>query len=112
MKHQGKCAVEEAPVIIDVGDGAAIPKPSDKGLVSAWRLSFAGALLVLGYLLVFHPDPYLRIFKFIPDGILITFQVTVCSTPAARTDFTPGSCAIRAASAPFMSAATPFCVTE
>lgn len=83
MKHQGKCVVEEPQIIIDVGDGAAIPKPSDKGLVSAWWLSFIGALLVLGYLLVFHADPYLRIFKFIPDGILITFQVTVCSIALA-----------------------------
>jgi len=83
MKQQGKVVVEETPVVIDVGDGAAIPKASDKGLVSAWRISFAGALAVLAYLLVFQPDPYLRIFKFVPDGILITFQVTVCSIALA-----------------------------
>ena len=78
MKHQAKCVVEETqPIVIDVGDGAAIPKPSDKGLVSAWWLSFIGALVTLGCLLYFKPNPYLRIFKFIPDGILVTFQVTV-----------------------------------
>ena len=84
MKHQGKCVVEETqPIVIDVGDGAAIPKPSDKGLVSAWWLSFIGALVTLGCLLYFKPNPYLRIFKFIPDGILVTFQVTVSAIALA-----------------------------
>ncbi len=79
MKHKGKIVVDDKPVVIDVGDGAAIPKASDKGLVSAWRISFAGALAVLAYLLIFHSNPYLRVFKFLPDGILVTFQVTVYS---------------------------------
>ncbi|MHC1742053.1 MAG: amino acid ABC transporter permease [Syntrophobacteraceae bacterium] len=48
------------------------PKP-----FSAWRFSFAGATLVLGVLVVSRPDPYWRILKFIPDGIVVTFQVTV-----------------------------------
>ncbi|HCR13503.1 MAG TPA: amino acid ABC transporter permease, partial [Desulfovibrio sp.] len=73
MTKQCKTPVDDANIVIDVGDGAAIPKPSDKGLVSAWRLSFAGAVIVLACLLYFKPDPYLRIFKFVPDGILVTF---------------------------------------
>lgn len=83
MNKKGKVVVEEAPVVIDVGDGAAIPKPSDKGLVSAWRISFAASILVLAALLYFKPDPYLRIFKFVPDGILVTFQVTISSIALA-----------------------------
>jgi polar amino acid transport system permease protein len=83
MTKQCKTPVDDGNIVIDVGDGAAIPKPSDKGLVSAWRLSFAGALIVLACLLYFKPDPYLRIFKFVPDGILVTFQVTVCSIALA-----------------------------
>ncbi len=71
--------MSEQRVIIEVGDGAAIPNPEDKGLFSAWWLSFLGTLAVLGYLLIFRPDPYLRIFKFLPDGILVTFQVTFAS---------------------------------
>ena len=67
---------KEKKVVIEVGEGAAIPNPQDKGLVSAWRLSLAVALAILFYLLVFKTDPYLRIFKFLPDGILVTFQVT------------------------------------
>ncbi|WP_428569339.1 MAG: amino acid ABC transporter permease [Solidesulfovibrio sp. DCME] len=79
MTKKVKTPEEQATVVIDVGDGAAIPKPSDKGLVSAWWLSFIGAVVILACLLFFKPDPYLRIFKFVPDGILVTFQVTVYS---------------------------------
>ncbi|MDD3815036.1 MAG: amino acid ABC transporter permease [Desulfocapsaceae bacterium] len=71
--------MSEKKVIIDVGDGAAIPRPEDKGLLSAWWLSFVGTLAVLAYLLIFHPDPYLRLLKFLPDGIVVTFQVTIAS---------------------------------
>ncbi|MFH2122179.1 MAG: amino acid ABC transporter permease [Pseudomonadota bacterium] len=71
--------MSEKQVVIDVGDGAAIPRPEDKGLLSAWWLSFVGTLLVLAYLLLFHSDPYLRLLKFLPDGIIVTFQVTIAS---------------------------------
>jgi polar amino acid transport system permease protein len=69
---------KEMPVpIIQVGDGAAIPVKSDTGLFTAWRVAFFGAIAAFLGLIVFKPDPYLSIIRFIPDGILITFQVTV-----------------------------------
>jgi len=68
----------EKPVI-DVTDGAAIPRKTDVGLFSAWWIAFLGALAVVGYLLVFRPNPYLRIIKFVPDGIVVTFEVTVAA---------------------------------
>ncbi len=67
----------EDTIRIEVTDGAAIPREKDKGLLSAWRLSFFGALAVIAYLLITRPDPYLRVLKFVPDGILVTFEVTV-----------------------------------
>lgn len=75
----------EKPVIveIDVGDGAAIPRTGDKGLVSAWWLSFIGAIVCLLALLIFKPDPYVRLIKFLPDGIIVTFQVTFASIALA-----------------------------
>lgn len=73
----------EPVVTIDVGEGAAIPRKEDKGLVTAWRISLIGALGVLGYLLIFEPEPYLQIFRFLPDGILVTFEVTVASISVA-----------------------------
>jgi len=62
---------------IDVGDGAAIPHKSDAGLFTAWRIAFFGAIALSLYLVATKPDPYLAIFKFVPDGILVTFKVTV-----------------------------------
>ncbi|HVN71284.1 MAG TPA: amino acid ABC transporter permease [Desulfomonilia bacterium] len=70
---------ESKKLLIDVGDGAAIPSKEDVGLFTAWRVAFFGSIaLVLG-LVVFKPDPYLEIIKFVPDGILVTFEVTVMS---------------------------------
>jgi polar amino acid transport system permease protein len=65
--------------VIEVTDGAAIPNRKDVGLFSAWRIAFVGAVLILVYLTVSRPDPYYDILRFIPDGILVTFQVTLCS---------------------------------
>ncbi|AJE04649.1 amino acid ABC transporter permease [Geobacter pickeringii] len=69
--------LERARPAIEVGDGAAIPSKSDIGLFTAWRFAFFGAVILLVYLAVTRPDPYLAILKFVPDGILVTFEVTV-----------------------------------
>ncbi|MGA7874296.1 MAG: amino acid ABC transporter permease [Desulfoferrobacter sp.] len=71
--------MSQEKTIIEVGDGAAIPSKKDRGLFSAWRISFFGAIIILIYLVVFKPNPYLRIVKFLPDGIIVTFQVTFFS---------------------------------
>ncbi len=73
----------ERPPRIDIGDGAAIPVRSDRGLFTAWHLSFYGALGLILYLVLFRPDPYLKILKFLPDGLLVTFEVTVASISCA-----------------------------
>lgn len=65
--------------IISVGDGAAIPRREDAGLFSAWRVSFIGAIAIIVYLVITRPDPYWKILKFLPDGILVTFQVTTAA---------------------------------
>jgi len=70
---------EQKKVTIDVGDGAAIPKKEDIGLFTAWRIAFFGAIGIIAYLAIFKQDPYLAIMKFVPDGILVTFQVTIFS---------------------------------
>lgn len=66
-------------IVIDVGDGAAIPSKEDVGLFTAWRVAFTGSIAIVAYLAIFHPDPYWRILKFLPDGILVTFQVTIAA---------------------------------
>ena len=72
MEEQGKTQ-------IDVGDGAAIPRKGDQGLVSAWWIAIVFTVVLLIALPLIKPDPYLTILRFIPDGILITFQVTISS---------------------------------
>ncbi|GAB6177756.1 amino acid ABC transporter permease [Desulfobaculum senezii] len=70
---------ERKHVTIDIGDGAAIPRKRDIGLFNAWWLAFLGALAIITYLCVTKPDPYLDILRFVPDGVLVTFQVTILS---------------------------------
>jgi len=70
---------KQHPPVIEVGDGAAIPLRRDIGLFSAWRVAFFGAIGAVAYLALTRPDPYLRILLFVPDGILVTFEVTVAS---------------------------------
>lgn len=66
-------------VTIHVGDGAAIPDKKDRGLFNAWWISLIGGLSIIISLVVFKPDPYLKILMFLPDGILVTFEVTILS---------------------------------
>ncbi len=64
---------------IDISDGALIPAKGESSLFSAWNISFCGAVILIILLPLFSPDPYLEILKFVPDGILRTFEVTFIS---------------------------------
>jgi polar amino acid transport system permease protein len=64
---------------IEVSDGALIPDRGEKSVFSAWRISFFGAIALLIILPLVSPDPFWKIIRFIPDGILRTFQVTILS---------------------------------
>jgi polar amino acid transport system permease protein len=64
---------------IAVSDGALIPDRGEKSVFSAWRISFFGAIALLIILPIASPDPFWKVIKFIPDGILRTFQVTIFS---------------------------------
>jgi polar amino acid transport system permease protein len=64
---------------IEVTDGALIPDRGEKSVFSAWRISFFGAIALLVILPLASPKPFWDIMKFVPDGILRTFQVTIFS---------------------------------
>ena len=68
---------------IEIGDGAAIPDPEDRGLISAWWIALIGTVSLLIILPLLKPDPYARILSFVPDGILVTFKVTIASISLA-----------------------------
>jgi len=65
------------PAHINVTDGSQIPQRGEAGALSAWNIAFFGAIGILFVLTVFFPDPYRRIIAFVPDGLAVTFAVTV-----------------------------------
>ena len=77
--------MNNAPNIrIEVTEGAQIPDPRDRRLLNAWTLAFCVAVVALVTLCATQPEPYLEIVKFLPDGLIITFEVTVLSLLSAR----------------------------
>ncbi len=64
---------------IEVTDGTLIPERREASILSAWRITFFGAIGLLVLLPVLSPDPYWAIIRFIPDGVVSTFQVTILS---------------------------------
>lgn len=64
---------------INVTDGTLIPKKGDRGVLSAWNISFFGAVAFLVFLPIASPEPYLKILAFVPDGLAATFGVTIAS---------------------------------
>jgi polar amino acid transport system permease protein len=82
VDRQDQIDPDRRPRIL-VTDGALIPDSGDKVLFSAWNISFFGALALLVLLPLFRPKPYLEILKFVPDGLLNTFIITICSIACA-----------------------------
>jgi len=76
LRRKPKRTAQQQPTI-EIGDGAAIPRRKDVGLFTAWRVAFFGAIAMVLYLIFFTPDPYRRIIVFVPDGIWVTFKVTI-----------------------------------
>ncbi len=70
---------EKKEVRIAITDGMIIPSSKDKGFISAWTISLCIAFGTILYLCFTRPDPYYTILTFLPDGILVTFQVTIFS---------------------------------
>ncbi len=64
---------------IEISDGALIPEKGEKPALSAWRISFFGAIALLIILPIVHKHPYGEIILFIPDGVLRTLEVTILS---------------------------------
>lgn len=65
--------------IVLVTDGASIPNPHGKRLINAWSISLIGAIGALLTLCIAWPEPYRRILFYLPDGVEITFEITILS---------------------------------
>jgi len=70
MEHK-----EPTPIVI--GDGPAIPRKSDKGLLDAWWISLVICLGTIILLLTLNGKTYQPILAFIAPGVTVTFQVTI-----------------------------------
>ncbi|MCR4666228.1 MAG: amino acid ABC transporter permease [Desulfovibrio sp.] len=70
---------QSAGNIVLVTEGGSIPNPHEFRLINAWSLSLTFAVLSLFGLCLFWPEPYLRILLYLPDGILVTFKITLLS---------------------------------
>ena len=64
---------------IPISDATLIPQKGEREIFSAWRIAFFGAIGILIFLVIYSPDPYKNIIRFLPDGIVKTFQVSVLS---------------------------------
>ena len=65
--------------IVMVTDGASIPDPREWRLINAWSIALVGAVCALFALCLLWPDPSLRILLYRPDGVVVTFKITVMS---------------------------------
>ncbi|MBQ7456532.1 MAG: amino acid ABC transporter permease [Desulfovibrio sp.] len=70
---------QSAGNIVMVTEGGAIPNPHEFHLINAWSISLTLALTSLFALCIIWPEPYLRILFYLPDGIVVTFQITLLS---------------------------------
>jgi polar amino acid transport system permease protein len=64
---------------INVTDGTLIPGTGERSILSAWNISFFGAIALIVILPIVSPKPYLDILAFVPDGLAATFGVTIIS---------------------------------
>lgn len=70
-------AQKKEPPVIAMTDGVLIPKNGNKPLVTSWRLTFFGAVILLTLLCVFKKDTYLNILLYTIKGIPTTFECTI-----------------------------------
>lgn len=68
---------KKAPTVITMTDGVLIPKKGNKHLVTSWRLTFFGSVILLILLCALKPDVYWKIFKYTITGIPTTFECTI-----------------------------------
>ena len=67
----------KAATQIQMTDGVLIPNKNDNHVFNSWRVTFFMAILLLGSLILFAPDPYRSIFLVVIKGAPMTFQVTI-----------------------------------
>lgn len=70
---------QSAGNIVLVTEGGAIPNRDEFHVINAWSIALTLAIASVFILCVVWPEPYLRILLYLPDGIVVTFQITLLS---------------------------------
>ncbi len=68
---------KKEPTVIAMTDGVLIPKKANKHLITSWRLTFIGSVVLLILLCALKPDVYWKIFVYTVTGIPTTFECTI-----------------------------------
>ena len=68
---------KKEPTVIAMTDGVLIPKNANKHLITSWRLTFIGSVVLLILLCALKPDVYWKIFVYTVTGIPTTFECTI-----------------------------------
>lgn len=79
MKEEQEVLDVESAAPLLFTEGPARPNPSEKNFINAWSIAFTTALVAIIGLCIHRPDPYVNILLFIPDGLLLTFKITIIS---------------------------------
>ena len=66
-----------APHHVWQDDSAVIPR--ERNLLVAWWIAVAAAVIIIVGATILWPDPYWEIARFIGDGLVVTFQITIVS---------------------------------
>ncbi len=74
---------EEIKVPYVLSEGASIPDHKNTKILQGWNVAFVFALGSIIALCTIKPDPYVTILTFVPDGLLMTFKVTLLSMAIA-----------------------------
>lgn len=60
-------------------EGPARASLSDSSIINAWSITFLITVSMIIGLSIYSPDPYLEVLLFIPDGVMVTFKITLMS---------------------------------
>ena len=78
MEHSTEMQEEQqAPLIFTEGPAPIIKTKNQ--IFTAWSIAFLGAVGILVGLCLYKPETYWEIMLFIPDGLYITFKITIIS---------------------------------
>lgn len=79
MEHSDEVQIEEEKASLIFTEGPTPIIKQKNQIFTAWSISFLGAVGIMIGLCLYKPETYWEIMLFIPDGLYITFKITLIS---------------------------------